>query len=48
MDVLDRTARRPGSTAEDDGHQVTVRDLPLREHIDMPVREQMIVELYSK
>ena len=25
-----------------------VRDLPLREHIDTPVREQMIVELYSK
>ena len=28
--------------------QVTVRDLPLREHIDVPVREQLIVELYSK
>ena len=24
------------------------RDLPLREHIDVPVREQLIVELYSK
>ena len=33
---------------EDDGHRVIVRDLPLREHIDTPVREQMIVELYSK
>ena len=28
--------------------QVTVRDLPQREHIDIPVREQLIVELYSK
>ena len=26
----------------------TVRDLPLREQIDIPVREQLIVELYSK
>jgi ribosomal protein S4 len=25
-----------------------VRDLPQREHIDVPVREQLIVELYSK
>ena len=28
--------------------QVTVSDLPKREHIDEPVREQLIVELYSK
>ncbi|MCE2854399.1 MAG: 30S ribosomal protein S4 [Ilumatobacteraceae bacterium] len=27
---------------------VTVRELPQREHIDVPVREQLIVELYSK
>ena len=27
---------------------VTVRDLPLREHIDVPVREQLIIELYSR
>jgi small subunit ribosomal protein S4 len=27
---------------------VTVRELPLREQIDVPVREQLIVELYSK
>ena len=32
----------------DSGQQVTVRDLPQREHIDVPVREQLIVELYSK
>jgi ribosomal protein S4 len=27
---------------------VTVRALPEREQIDVPVREQLIVELYSK
>jgi small subunit ribosomal protein S4 len=34
--------------AGDGGKQVTVRELPQREHIDVPVREQLIVELYSK
>jgi len=29
-------------------HKATVRELPLREQIDVPVREQLIVELYSK
>jgi len=29
-------------------HKATVRDLPVREQIDIPVREQLIVELYSK
>ncbi|GIU85619.1 MAG: 30S ribosomal protein S4 [Acidimicrobiia bacterium] len=28
--------------------RATVRDLPIREQIDVPVREQLIVELYSK
>ena len=28
--------------------KATVRDLPMREQIDVPVREQLIVELYSK
>jgi small subunit ribosomal protein S4 len=32
----------------DSGFQVTVNDLPTREQIDVPVREQLIVELYSK
>ncbi len=31
-----------------EGFEVTVRDLPSREHIDVPVRESLIVELYSK
>ena len=47
IDVLDR--RMVGwLEAGDGGKQVTVRDLPQREHIDVPVREQLIVELYSK
>jgi small subunit ribosomal protein S4 len=32
----------------DGGFQVTVNELPTREQIDVPVREQLIVELYSK
>ena len=47
IDVLDRSTA-PWLDATNEGHTVTVRDLPLREHIDTPVREQMIVELYSK
>src|SRR6478672_2604529 len=47
IDTLDRTAPmwldvNPGE------FQATVRELPLREQIDVPVREQLIVELYSK
>jgi small subunit ribosomal protein S4 len=47
METLDRTVP-PWLEAAGEGAQVTVRDLPLREHIDVPVREQLIVELYSK
>lgn len=47
MDVLDRSAP-PWLETGDGGQEVTVRSLPLREHIDTPVREQLIVELYSK
>ena len=32
----------------DEGKAVTVRELPLREHVDAPVRESLIVELYNK
>lgn len=32
----------------DGGQEVTVRELPIREQIDTQVREQLIVELYSK
>ena len=34
--------------ASKDSIEATVRELPLREQIDVPVREQLIVELYSK
>ena len=47
MDTLDRQVPPWLDTAAE-GFEVTVRDLPLREHIDVPVREQLIVELYSK
>ena len=47
VDTLDRQVP-PWLEAGDEGYQVTVRDLPRREHIDVPVREQLIVELYSK
>jgi small subunit ribosomal protein S4 len=47
IDVLDRRVVGWLETG-DGGKQVTVRDLPQREHIDVPVRESLIVELYSK
>ena len=45
IDTLDRSLV---GWLEGGDKQVTVRDLPQREHIDVPVREQLIVELYSK
>ena len=47
LDTLDRQIP-PWLETGAEGYEVTVRDLPLREHIDVPVREQLIVELYSK
>ncbi|MEX2659085.1 MAG: 30S ribosomal protein S4 [Acidimicrobiales bacterium] len=47
METLDRTVP-PWLEASSEGASVTISDLPLREHIDVPVREQLIVELYSK
>ena len=47
LDTIDRTTP-PWLEVGGEGQAVTVRDLPLREHIDVPVREQLIVELYSK
>jgi small subunit ribosomal protein S4 len=47
LDTLDRQLP-PWLEAGGERHEVTVRDLPLREHIDVPVHEQLIVELYSK
>ena len=42
------TTAPTGAVADAGDHTATVRDLPLREQIDVPVREQLIVELYSK
>ena len=47
LDVIDRSVVGWLETG-DGGKQVTVRDLPQRDHIDVPVRESLIVELYSK
>ncbi len=47
IDTLDRSLVG-WLEAGDGGKAVTVRSLPEREHIDVPVRESLIVELYSK
>jgi small subunit ribosomal protein S4 len=47
VDTLDRSVVG-WLESGDGGQQVTVRDLPQRDHIDVPVRESLIVELYSK
>jgi small subunit ribosomal protein S4 len=48
MDTLDRQVPQWLEMTSSDGAELTVRDLPLREHIDVPVRESLIIELYSK
>ncbi len=45
-DVLDRTP--PAWLDREDDFKVTVYAEPIREQIDVPIREQLIVELYSK
>jgi small subunit ribosomal protein S4 len=47
LDTIDRAVPMWLEAAPSD-FKATVRDLPLREQIDIPVREQLIVELYSK
>ena len=47
LDTLDRV-KPPWIEVAGEGFTATVRDLPLREHIVVPVRESLIVELYSK
>jgi len=46
-DVLDRSVPA-WLESGDDGFSVTVREVPTRDQIDLQVREQLIVELYSK
>jgi small subunit ribosomal protein S4 len=47
LDTIDRLVPQWLDVVGNDA-QATVRELPLREQIDVPVREQLIVELYSK
>jgi small subunit ribosomal protein S4 len=47
LDTLERRVPAWLETAAE-GAEVTVLDQPQREHIDVPVRESLIVELYSK
>jgi small subunit ribosomal protein S4 len=47
VDTIDRAVPQWLDATPSD-FSVTVRELPLREQIDVPVREQLIVELYSK
>jgi small subunit ribosomal protein S4 len=47
LDTLDRAAPQ-WLDVEGGEFKATVRELPLRAQIDVPVREQLIVELYSK
>ncbi len=47
VDTLDRAVPMWLEVTASD-FKAEVRDLPLREQIDVPVREQLIVELYSK
>ena len=47
LDTLDRSVP-PWLESGDGGFEMTVRSIPLREQIDEPVHEQLIVELYSK
>jgi small subunit ribosomal protein S4 len=48
IDTLDRQLTPWLERSGEGGKAVIVRELPLREHIDVPVRESLIVELYNK
>ena len=48
IDTLDRQLPAWLEAGEGRLRQVRVPRCPLREHIDEPVHEQLIVELYSK
>ncbi len=47
FDTIDRAVPAWLERSEDKT-SITVLNLPLREHVDAPIREQLIVELYSK
>ena len=51
MGALEIFGRRPVPdwlTVDTEGRKIAVQALPIRTQIDVPVQEQMIVELYSK
>ena len=47
LDTIDRAIPQ-WLDVKTEATEITVRELPVREQIDVPVREQLIVELYSK
>ena len=47
LDTIDRAIPQ-WLDVKKEATEITVRELPVREQIDIPVREQLIVELYSK
>jgi len=47
LDTIDRL-KPAWIEVGDGGFQVTIAELPVRSQIDVPVREQLIIELYSK
>ena len=47
IEVVDHTAPMWLDVNKNDA-TIKVAELPIREQIDIPVREQLIVELYSK
>ena len=48
LSAVDRRGLPSWLELDRDGYKGTVKDLPVREELTMPVREQLIVELYSK
>ena len=49
LELIGHAATCPrGCPLDTDKLQITVLDLPIRKQIDVPVQEQLIVELYSK
>ena len=47
LEVVDHTPPAWLEVSKSDA-KVTISELPIREQIDIPVREQLIVELYKK
>ena len=48
LSALDRRGLPSWLDVDREGYKGTVKDLPVREELTMPIREQLIVELYSK